>query len=177
MSRAVLVIEAKYRSGSSITAKYAFKQGKEVFCIPHNLEEKTGVGTNRLLEIGARLVTSPSKLGENVGIKIIDAVISEEELEKNIICEKNKKEINKSIKLNNQNKKSEVNKLLKNLEKIEPEYKLIYELLAEKPMNVNQIAQKLNMNISILNQELTIMEIRGYIKSLPGNEFTIKEKE
>lgn len=54
----VLVIEAAYRSGTSVTCKFAREQNKPVFCIPHNLEDKHGIGTNRLIKNGAKLVTS-----------------------------------------------------------------------------------------------------------------------
>ena len=34
LSEAVLIIEAKYRSGTSITAKYAWEQEKQVYALP-----------------------------------------------------------------------------------------------------------------------------------------------
>lgn len=52
----VLVIEAFYRSGSTITAKYAQKQGKQVFCIPNRLDETASYSTNLLIQNGANLV-------------------------------------------------------------------------------------------------------------------------
>ena len=58
----VLVIEARYRSGSSITANLAIKQKKEVFCVPNRIDEKTGSGTNNLIKKGANLVTSPKDI-------------------------------------------------------------------------------------------------------------------
>lgn len=58
ISIGVLVIEALYRSGTSVTCKFAREQGKKIFCIPHNLENKYGIGTNKLLKNGAHLVTS-----------------------------------------------------------------------------------------------------------------------
>lgn len=58
LSMGVLVIESAYRSGTSITAKFAVEQGKKVFCIPNNIEEITAVGNNRLIQEGAKLVTS-----------------------------------------------------------------------------------------------------------------------
>lgn len=54
----VLVIEAGYRSGSTITANLAFKQGKKVFSIPSNIDNKLGIGTNSLIQKGAKLVTN-----------------------------------------------------------------------------------------------------------------------
>lgn len=57
VSIGVLVIEAAYRSGTSVTASLAKKQGKEIFCIPHELHDKHGVGTNKLIKNGAHLVT------------------------------------------------------------------------------------------------------------------------
>ena len=54
----VLVIEAGYRSGSTITANLAFKQGEKVFSIPSNIDSKLGIGTNSLIQKGAKLVTN-----------------------------------------------------------------------------------------------------------------------
>lgn len=72
---AVLVIEAAYRSGTSITANYAIKQGKDVFCIPNTINESKGVGTNNLIKKGANLVTSPKDIIErykNLNLKSIN---------------------------------------------------------------------------------------------------------
>lgn len=58
MAMGVLLIEARYRSGSNITARFAIEQNKELFCIPHNLESKTGYGPNYFIKMGAKLVTN-----------------------------------------------------------------------------------------------------------------------
>lgn len=39
----VLIVEAEYRSGTSITARHAKEQGKEVYCIPNAIENKKGM--------------------------------------------------------------------------------------------------------------------------------------
>lgn len=62
LSMGVLVMEAKYRSGSTITARLAIKQNKEVFCIPNRIGEKNSYGTNQLLKDGANLVTCPEDI-------------------------------------------------------------------------------------------------------------------
>lgn len=58
ISEGILVIEAAYRSGTSITAKNAKEQGKNVFAIPGKLDSPVGVGVNRLIKEGAILTTS-----------------------------------------------------------------------------------------------------------------------
>lgn len=57
LSDGVLVIEAAYRSGTSITVDFAKEQGKKVFAIPGRLDSKYGVGVNKLIQGGAILVT------------------------------------------------------------------------------------------------------------------------
>ena len=68
LSEGVLVVEAKYRSGTSITVKHAKKQGKKVFCIPSNLDSTTGVGTGRFIQQGAKLVLSSNDILAELGI-------------------------------------------------------------------------------------------------------------
>ena len=58
----VLVVEAPYRGGSTITAKHARLQGKEVFCIPNRLDEPEGYSTNWLIQNGANLVMEPDDI-------------------------------------------------------------------------------------------------------------------
>ena len=57
LSLGTLVIEAKQKSGTGITANYVKKYKRKLFCIPHAIEDEAGIGTNRLLKRGAILVT------------------------------------------------------------------------------------------------------------------------
>lgn len=57
LSEGVLIIEAGYRSGTSVTAKIARTQGKVVMALPGRLDSKYGVGVNKLIQEGAKLVT------------------------------------------------------------------------------------------------------------------------
>ena len=66
LSDGVLIIEAAYRSGTSITANLAKQQGKNVFAIPGRLDSKYGVGVNRLLQENiAKLVTETKDILDN----------------------------------------------------------------------------------------------------------------
>ena len=57
LAMGVLIVEGRYRSGSSITARLAIEQKKEVFCIPSNIDSKTGYVPNEYIKNGAHLVT------------------------------------------------------------------------------------------------------------------------
>jgi len=53
LARAVVVVEARERSGSLVTARHAADQGVEVFAVPGPITAPTSVGTNTLLRDGA----------------------------------------------------------------------------------------------------------------------------
>ena len=127
----VLVVEAKEKSGTGITAEYAKQFNRKVFCIPHRIGDEAGVGTNRLIKRGAMLVTETQDLlpfFENI----------------------------KSI------KKKEVTLQVE----IPEEYKKVYDALQE-PLNSDDVSKKTKMKIVEVNTILTMLELEGYIESMP----------
>ena len=58
LSRAVIVAEARMRSGSLITCERAMEEGRDVFAIPGSILDGRSDGCHHLIQEGAKLVTS-----------------------------------------------------------------------------------------------------------------------
>lgn len=67
LSLAVLVVEARLRSGSLVTASHAASQGIDVWAVPGPLGAPTSEGTNELLYHGAYAAISPGVMLERLG--------------------------------------------------------------------------------------------------------------
>lgn len=135
LSLGTLVIEAKEKSGTGITAEFVNKFNRKLFCIPHEIGDEHGTGTNRLLKNGAILVTEIMDIVRHFQI-------------------------------------SEIVETVENLRiEIPEEYKEIFEKIPNQPISSDQISKLTGKSISEVNTILTMLELEGFIKSMPGNCF------
>ncbi len=136
LSRAIVAIEAKEKSGVMNTVEWALQQNKEIYAIPGNIYSKTSAGTNRLIKEGATPVTSASEVLDYLGIRFI----------------KKEREI-KEVILNNEIEKK------------------IWEGLSIEPIYLDELKEKIDMPTSEILKVLLDLEIRGFVKQLPGMMF------
>jgi DNA processing protein len=64
LTRAVLVVEARVRSGSLVTARHAANQGVDVWAVPGPVDSPASAGTNQLLRDGAYVAHDPDEMLE-----------------------------------------------------------------------------------------------------------------
>ncbi len=67
LSDLVLIVEARAKSGSLITAQYALEQGKDIFAVPGRLNDPLSAGCLSLIRKGAGAALSPSQLLQELG--------------------------------------------------------------------------------------------------------------
>ena len=74
LCEAVVVVEARERSGALITADFALEEGREVFAVPGEITSALSVGSNALLRLGATPLTGSGDVLEALGIEPTEAV-------------------------------------------------------------------------------------------------------
>ena len=197
LSCGVLVVEAPEKSGALITARLAADQGRDVFAVPGNIDIPTFEGSNRLLRDGAIMVSSgwdvvgeyeglyPDKI-HRVDLPARQTVYPDElrrqeertelkvaqktevpEKKKSLKKELEKKAIDKAA----SSPYSDVNTVLSGLS---PEGRQIVACLKEGERLVDDVIAETGLTTGKLLAALTMLELKGVIKRLPGKRITLK---
>ena len=157
LSLATLVIEAAYRSGTSITAKFAFEQGKKVFCIPNSVGSKNSYGTIELIKKGATMITEGKEILCSLGL-IYEGADYEQAME-----------------LQKMNKARLIEREL--VKDLDENTRRIYQYIKENVVcNSEIMCERLNMSIQDVNFGLAVLEFKGVVLSKGGGNYCVCEE-
>lgn len=71
LSDVILVMEAKERSGSLITADFGLEQGKDIYALPGPVTSPLSRGCHRLISQGAGILLTPDELLKELNVKTV----------------------------------------------------------------------------------------------------------
>ncbi|RNC79504.1 MAG: DNA-protecting protein DprA [Balneola sp.] len=148
LSLGVLVVESGIQGGSMITADLALDQNREVFTIPHTLDNASGTGCNYLIKTGA------AKLVQSIH-DILDELP---------VAQKKKGETKPSPKPIAQWRKEDLSELDKK----------ICETLEKGALQIDVLADTLSEHVSQLLVNLLQLEMKGIVVQKAGKMFELK---
>ncbi len=80
LSLGVVVTEAPDASGALITMRFAAEQGCDVFAVPGNIYNRSSIGTNRLIQDGAKLVQDVNDVLAELNLHLVPQQLELREL-------------------------------------------------------------------------------------------------
>lgn len=181
LSRGVLVAEAPQRSGSLITANIALENGRDVFAVPGDISQNAYTGTNRLINKGAKLTMCAEDIISEYPYEA--RFLKNADIDISAVFEPVVQEFPQAAKqkASPKIKKQEVKSKEKPISIEDKKYSLLGEkeksiisLLIEENMHIDEIARKTQMPVNEINTMMVMLEMNGYIKKMPGNNFRLK---
>lgn len=164
LSCGVLVVEATKRSGSLITARLAGEQGKDVFAVPGNIDQPFSEGANDLLRDGAYIATNALDVVDKYRHLFADQIKEEVPAAPEFVAIPVKEAVEESF-----------------VKPPVPDYKeeekrKLNAALGLDPLNIDEIAVKTGLHVSVAVRFLTQMEMDGTVLALPGRRYRLVNK-
>lgn len=195
VSNGVLVVEAPEGSGSLITARRALDQGRDVFVVPGNIDVPSFQGSNALLREGAIAVSSgwdvvseyealyPNQVRRGGPTEDEERDLPMEKTEKSMPLVAQKREIPREKPLSDRKK---LKKPIDNggkppysdhcdiWEKLSDAEKNLLESLRTGEKLVDELIAGSGLPTGKVLSMLTMLQIRGVVKMLPGKRIALK---
>ncbi|HEX8184241.1 MAG TPA: DNA-processing protein DprA [Blastocatellia bacterium] len=147
----VLIIEGAERSGSLITARMAYEQGREVFAVPGNITSSKSFGPNYLIKDGAKLVQTWRDVVEEFPSDLKAAILSQERAEK-----------------------SPEQLSIDEVALSGSERRLLDLLKEDAPVHIDQLISSAGLKPGELMGALLKLEMEDRVRQLPGKSFIRK---
>ena len=151
LSLGTLVVEATKQSGTIWTVRHALEQDREVFAVPGSIFSPASVGTNHLIQEGAKLVTSVEEILQELNFTVLGQQL---------------------LRLPEEEKAQQPLPGLSFEVTSDAESELL-KLLSEEPIHVDDIARSSGLPMSSVNTALTLLELRGIVREVGSRSFIV----
>ena len=145
LSVGTLVVEAALRSGSLITARLAAEQGREVFAIPGSIHNPLARGCHGLIRQGVKLVETADHILEE-----LSPLLAEHQQSAEIDTAGDEEHRDQQPPL-------------------DVSYLSMLDCIGYDPLTIDDLIHKSRLTPAAVSSMLLILELQGYVESLPGN--------
>ena len=176
-----VVVEASNRSGALITARLASEQGREVFAVPGQIFSELSIGTHKLIDNGAKLISTVDDLLEALpqhALRQISAFTTSITTEKNIEfpqipsdAESKYKHISKTANETPSAVETEAIPVTPPPDLTDDET-TVFNAIEIPSSHIDTIVRTTQLPISQVSGVLLMLELKGAIQQLPGKMFT-----
>ncbi len=167
-----LVIEAREKSGTLITVDRALEQGKDVFALPGRITDQNSVGCNRLIQQGAKAVTSPEDILCELSYRYSGSLLYKEENEQlTFACLRSE---SSSGLLAEKVNLCETKSLGNSKIVLATNEKMVYSLLRLDPKHFDMLVWESNLSPQELTSVLAKLESDGWIRQPIPNYYTVR---
>ncbi|PKB77939.1 MAG: DNA protecting protein DprA [SAR202 cluster bacterium Io17-Chloro-G9] len=142
MSLGTLVVEAGATSGARWTVIHALEQDREVFCVPGSIFSSNSQLTNRMIQEGAKLVSTYTDILEELNLTSVSHQIP----------------VNQQIALPLEQEDGDA-------EPLGPEAALLHHL-NDEPIHIDDIHRNANLPIASVSGLLTMLEMKGMVRQV-----------
>ena len=178
LSDGLLVIEAGEKSGSLITATHASEQGRDVFAIPASLFDRNFQGTNKLIDDGAFVATSPESVLSHYTEKYKTLDLSKAKTPYELItspANNANAQVKPQVTFDKimQDRKERVRIQSETLS-LDGEEKKVFDTLGESYTGIDDIIRNSGIPANRVLVALTMLEMKGVIESASGKRYRKK---
>lgn len=180
LSDGVLVTEAGSRSGSLITASCAVSQNRDVFAIPASVLDDGFTGTNRLIDDGAIVATSPKKVLEEYREKYRSLAVSRVRSIKELcdfLSDDGSANAPQEAQIDFADLDSDRQERLSLQDKafaLSGEEKLVYDSMRENYEDIDTISDRCGLAVNNTLIALTMLELEGLVQPASGKRYKRK---
>lgn len=180
LSEGVVVVEAPEKSGALLFVEEALEQGKEIFAVPGNADAPNSIGTNRLIQDGAKAVaTGWDVLSEFEGL--YRSKLRYPGRERLQIPQEEPAEYADFVKVREPSSKKVIDKekreeyidLEKQLEGLNERQLTIVACMTGPSVHIDDIIESTGLAAHTVLSELTLLELEGMVTQEPGKRFTL----
>ena len=184
ISVGVVVAEAPEKSGTRLFVAEALEQGKEIFAVPGNADSEASAGTIRFLREGAQLVTHGWEVAEELD-SLLPGVLNTESRETyprlaqiadaEQPAEKEKRKPQQKKRLDKEKSACYIDISDAIAALSEPQQQIVLSVISGRS-SADEIIEATGLGASLVLSQLTMLEIKGFIRRDAANRIVIREK-